>query len=298
MTVAGFCGLSTPGLTLAGGYGAHEPWETNAGPQDFLDIARAADRLGFDHLTCSEHVGIPPEVEAVRGGRYYDPLSTFGFMAAVTERVRFLTYVLVLGYSHPLEIAKRYGTLDRLSGGRLVLGMGVGSLKPEFDLLGMGGEEFANRGARADDALKALRASFAKRMPEYHGPYYDFANFIIDPCGVQEHVPIWIGGRSARSLRRAVELGDGWAPFGLGEAELGAMIAKAREHDSWHQRDKPLECALAHEGRLDPLGQPDLTVDRLAGLLELGATKVVVNVNHSSPSHYLEQLEALASLRL
>ncbi len=289
-------GILTPGLALAGG--GRPQWEIDARPQDFIAIAEAGDRLGFDHLTCSEHVGIPPDVEAVRGGRYYDPLSTLGFLAARTSRIRLTTYVLVLGYSHPLEIAKRYGTLDRLSGGRLVLGLGVGSLKPEFELLGLGGAEFAERGARGDDALRAIRASFGHRLPEYHGPHYDFSGFIVDPCGVQSHVPFWIGGRSGRSLRRAVELGEGWMPFGLGAQELAAMIAAARDSTAWSARDKPLELILRFEGQFDPMGDPGQTAERIGGMFAAGASMVSVDCAARSCVHYLEQLEALAGLKV
>ena len=169
MTTPARYGLLTPGLSLAGPADSHQQWEREIAPEDLIAIAEAADRLGYHHLTCSEHVGIPPEVEAVRGGRYYDPLSTLGFIAARTTRIRLTTYVLVLGYSHPLEICKRYGTLDRLSGGRLVLGLGVGSLKPEFELLGLGGAEFSERGARGDDALRAIRSSFGGACPNTTG---------------------------------------------------------------------------------------------------------------------------------
>jgi probable F420-dependent oxidoreductase len=238
MTTSANYGIGTPVLTTASGYNAHSSWERDATIKDVAAIAVAADRLGYDHLTCSEHVGIPPEVEAVRGGRYYDPLATFGYLAAVTEHIRFATYVLVLAYNHPLAIAKRYGTLDRFCDGRVVLGVGVGSLKPEFDLLGLGGAEFTERGIRGDDALRALRASLGQRMPEYHGPYYDFANFIIDPCAIQAPVPLWIGGRSVRSLRRAITLGDGWSPFGLTIEEMGVMIARARDTSRWNVRSR------------------------------------------------------------
>src|SRR5580692_904512 len=231
-------GLSTPVLIKMPGAGG---WERDAVIEDVGAVARAADRLGYDHLTCSEHIGIPFEQESARGSRYYDPLSVFGYLSAITANIRFATYVLVLGYNHPLEIAKRYGTLDVVSGGRQVWGVGVGSLKPEFDVLGLGGEEFAQRGARGDDALRALRASLGRRVPEYHGPYYDFGGMIVDPCATRRDVPLWIGGRSARSLRRALELGDGWAPSGLSVDQLAAMIAKARDGASWHARKQPLD---------------------------------------------------------
>jgi probable F420-dependent oxidoreductase len=289
-------GIGTPGVTLAGGYSEHGGWEKDITVEDFASIAKAADRLGYAYIVCSEHVGIPPEVEAVRGGRYFDPLPFFGYLAAVTERIRFLTYVLVLAYNHPLAIAKRYGTLDWMSGGRVMLGVGVGSLKPEFDLLGLGGAEFSERGVRGDDAIRAIRAAMGKRMPEYSGPYYQFSDFIIDPCAIQQDMPIWIGGRSARSLRRAVELAEGWAPFGLSVPEMQAMIEKAKDQPSWEARDKPLELALRHQGELDPMGEPGLTAERVAATFEAGATLMHVGMASRSSAHYVEQLEALAEL--
>ena len=288
-------GLSTPVLIKMPGAGG---WERDAVIEDVGAVARAADRLGYDHLTCSEHIGIPFEQESARGSRYYDPLSVFGYLSAITANIRFATYVLVLGYNHPLEIAKRYGTLDVVSGGRLVLGVGVGSLKPEFDVLGLGGEEFEQRGARGDDALRALRASLGRRVPEYHGPYYDFGGMIVDPCATRRDVSLWIGGRSARSLRRALELGDGWAPFGLSVDQLAAMIAKARDGASWHARKQPLEFVLRHEEALDPIGRPEMTAATLRRVFDAGATRINLSLSSRSPDHYIEQLEALARLEL
>src|SRR5207248_1012900 len=103
---------------------------------DVRRIAEAADRLGYDYLTCSEHVAIPSDAMDLPGPRYWDPLATFGYLAAFTSRIRFTTSVLVLSYHHPLDIAKRYGGLDRISGGRLNLGVGAGYLEPEFRVLG------------------------------------------------------------------------------------------------------------------------------------------------------------------
>src|SRR6476661_2865517 len=189
-------GLATPVVTCHPDHGA--AWEAEAGAAEIVCIAEAADRLGYHHLTCSEHVAIPVAVAPVRGARYYDPLATFGFLAARTERIRFATHVVVLPYHHPLAIAKRYGTLDRVSNGRLILGVGVGTLEEEFALLAA---PFADRGARADDAMRALRAALSQPTPEYHGAFYDFEGFVIDPCAQQERVPMWVGGRTARSLR-------------------------------------------------------------------------------------------------
>jgi probable F420-dependent oxidoreductase len=186
-------------------------------------------------------VAIPRAVVPVRGGRYYDPLATFGFLAAQTEHVRFVTHVLVLGYHHPLAVAKRYGTLDRLSGGRLVLGVGVGTLAEEFRLLGA---RFEGRGEVYEDALRALRAAFGRAEPRYAGSHYRFDDVVVDPCGVQEAIPIWLGGRTARSLRRALVFGDGWDPFGLSLELMEALIARARGWREWRERAQPLDLVL------------------------------------------------------
>jgi probable F420-dependent oxidoreductase len=289
-------GITTPLFTMTPS--GHAPWEVDAEFDDVVPLVEAADRLGYEFVTCSEHVIIPEDVAAVRGGRYWDPLATFGYLAACTERIRFVTYVVVLGYHHPLEIVKRYGTLDRVSNGRLILGVGVGSLQQEFELLGAA---FADRGARGDDALRALRTSFGRLRPEYHGEFYDYDGVLVDPCGVQQTIPLWIGGRTARSLRRAVELADGWAPFGLSLEEETAMLERARAGDAWARRQEapdlpPFEVVLPAGRLLDPVGEPDAARQALRAPAEIGATMVNVNVRHRSPQHYVEQLEAMANI--
>ena len=277
-------GLVSPIVTAVPG--AHEPWEREAGIEDLARIAVAADRLGFHHLTCSEHVAVPAEVAERRGATYWDPLATFGYLAAVTTRIRFATQVLVLGYHHPLAIAKRYGTLDRLSGGRLILGLGVGSLQEEFDLLGA---EFADRGAHADDAMRALRAGLSRREPAYDGPHYSFDGFVVDPWAEQERVPLWVGGRTGRSLRRAVTLGDGWLPFGLTLQQQRELLDAAEVPDGF-------EVVLGTSRALDPGGDPDRTAEQLAATTRAGATIVSARIAAGSASDYIEQLEALAAL--
>lgn len=277
-------GLVTPVLIQVPGLAA--AWEATAGPGELLEVATAADRLGYHHLTCAEHVAVPSDVAETRGATYWDPLATLSYLAAATHAIRLATQVLVLGYHHPLEIAKRYGTLDRLSGGRLTLGLGVGSLEEEFRLLGA---PFEDRGARADDALKALRASMSQTTPTYHGPYYDLADVVVEPHAVQPHVPFWIGGRTRRSLRRAVELGDGWVPFGLERAELAAMLGEV-------ELPPRFEVVLAVGRPLDPLGDADATRRRLARTRDAGATIGNVTLVATSAEHYVEQLEGLAEL--
>ncbi|GLK08638.1 LLM class F420-dependent oxidoreductase [Streptosporangium carneum] len=266
--------------------GAHSEWERGAGIEEIGRIAETADRLGYHHLTCSEHVAIPAPVAEERGGVYWDPLATFGYLAARTARIRLVTQVLVLGYHHPLAIAKRYGTLDRISGGRLVLGLGVGSLKEEFELLGA---PFEDRGPRADEAIAALRASLSQRTPEFHGEYYDFSGFVVEPHAEQARVPLWIGGRTARSLRRATTHGDGWVPFGLPLDRLAEMLGGADLPDGF-------EVALSAGRALDPIGAPEAVERALLRVREAGATVTGVSLSADSAGHYCEQLDALRAL--
>jgi probable F420-dependent oxidoreductase len=278
-------GIVTPVLTMLPR--AHAHWEESASFADIVALVQDADRLGYHHCTCSEHVGVPVEIAQERGGRYYDPLATFGALSALTTSIRFAAHVLVLGYHHPLAIAKRYGTLDVVSGGRAIVGVGVGSLREEFELLGA---PFDDRGERGDDAMRALRAALSKREPEYHGKYYDFSGFLVDPCAVQARVPLWVGGRTFRSLRRAIELGDGWVPFGLRTSELAEMLARAP------RRDHPFDVIIANEHPLDPITEPGRVGEQLQRFAAIGATGVNVRFAHHSPAHYREQLEALVGV--
>lgn len=281
--------MSTPTVRLAIGspiVTSGAPWADAGSIEDLARIAEAGDRLGYHHLTCSEHIALPAAELDRRGAVYWDPLATFGYLAARTERIRFATHVLVLPYHHPLEIAKRYGTLDRVSNGRVILGVGVGTLKEEFDLIGA---PFDDRGPRSDDALKALRASLSVRVPEYHGPFYDFEGLVVDPCAVQEHVPIWVGGRTLRSLRRAAALTDGWCPFAVAPAQAAEWLQRA---------DVPagFEVVLPPTARLDPVNDPAKTQEILGETAAFGATIIMSGFASESLAHYLEQLEALAAV--
>lgn len=273
-------GLSTPVVLQVPG--AASAWERTAGIEDITRIAVLADELGLDYLTCSEHIAVPPDETGGRGSVYWDPLSTLAFIGARTSRIRLATSVLVLGYHHPLEIAKRYGTLDRITSGRLILGVGVGSMEAEFAMLGASWDD---RGPRADDAIAALRASLSTTRPDYDGRYYRYRDLIVNPCALQPRVPIWVGGHTRRSLRRATTLGDGWMPFGLRGRDLTEMLATAQIPDGF-------DVVLATRP-LDPSGQPDQTLHHLRSLREHGATAITCSISAQSATHFCEQLQAL-----
>lgn len=272
---------------------SHNAWEIDASVEDLVAIVKAADGLGYHHITASEHVAIPVDVEARRGMRYYDLLSTLSYLAAVTQQIRLQTNMVVLPYHHPLEIVKHYGTLDRLSGGRLILGVGVGSLMPEFELLG---KKFRGRDARADDALRAISAAWGEREPEYRGTHYEFSDFVIDPTGVQERLPIWVGGRTRRSLRRAVELGDAWSPFLLEVEEVGAMMAAARQTDAWQRRERPLDLVLWPEPAVDALGDADRIRRQAEEYVAGGTTILNYRFQSDSVAHHIDQMGRLMEL--
>lgn len=276
--------IATPVVTNVAG--AELTWEKTASIDDIGRIAETADRLGYHHLTCSEHIGVPAAEAPRRGSRYWDPLATLGYVAARTRQIRLATMTLVLGYHHPLEIVKRYGTLDHVSNGRLILGVGVGTLKEEFDLIGA---PFEDRGARADDALKALRAALPSNEPTYDGDYYSFGGLIVDPCALQQHVPIWIGGRTRRSLRRAVTLADGWCPFNV-------SVATAAEWLKSYELPDGFDVVLPADQPLDPAGQPGLTAETLQTIATAGTTVLSARFVHHSLEHYLEQVHALIEL--
>jgi probable F420-dependent oxidoreductase len=279
-------GIITPIVSRNPRFGPHD-WERTAGIEDVADIVQTAERLGYEFATFPEHVAVPLDAARTRGGTYWSPLPTMGYVAAGTSRIRLATYVVVLGYHHPLQIVKEYGTLDRLSGGRLVLGVGVGSLEAEFDLLGA---DFTGRGARADDALRAIRACFAQPRPTYQGPYFRVDDVLIEPCGIQPHLPIWVGGRTRRALRRALDLADGWAPF---QVPMETATAWLREGGA---TSRPFEVILRPEPPLDPSANAGHAGEEVARYQAAGATALALRFEHRSKAHYLEQLGAMAEV--
>jgi probable F420-dependent oxidoreductase len=268
-------------------------WEETGSIDDILAVVRAADRVGVDWVSSSEHIAIPESASDVRGGRYWDPITTLAVISQHTERVALLTHMMVLPYHHPLEMVKRLGTLDLVSHGRVVLGVGVGSLEPEFEVLG---HEFAGRGERSDDAIRAIRAAWGVRVPSYEGTHYRFSGFIVEPSGFPRRLKVWVGGRTRRSLRRAAELGEAWMPFRLKLDELRAMLAEPRVRELIDGRQEPLDLIFAPEPPVDPLGDRAATIETFRAYRAAGATGLSMRFHHESRSHYIEQMEAAVGL--
>ena len=187
-------------------------------PDGAARVARAAEAAGLDSLWGGEHVVLPdprvPPSPLEPEDRITDPIVTLAFLAAHTRRIRLCTGIIILPQRNPLVLAKQLATLDVLSGGRLIFGVGVGYLEPEFRALGI---PFETRGAATDDYLAAIRTIWTAPRPDHRGPFTSFAGVQAHPQPVQQPPPIVIGGHTEAAFRRAVEQGHGWYGFALDE---------------------------------------------------------------------------------
>ena len=195
----------------------------NMGPQSnratIRACARIAEQAGFDALFVSDHLCIPPDQTEGSGGRYLDVLATLAFIAGATEKIRLGVSVLVVPYRPAVLTAKQVATIHELSGERMILGVGVGWMKPEFDALGA---DIHKRGAITDETLKVLHHLFSADVPgAYDGALVKFPSFVFLPR--PQRPPIWIGGNGPAAMNRVLKFGDGWHPM-LPAAELKAKV--------------------------------------------------------------------------
>lgn len=196
-----------------------------AGRDEILETALAAEALGYDSIWVSDHV-VVPDHHNVFGEVFYDPLISLGFIASATSRIELGTSVLVLPYRNPLVLAKSVSSLDALSEGRVILGVGSGWLKEEFKALGV---DYSKRGKMTDEYIEIMKELWMSENPSYEGEHFSFTGIRFEPKPVQKpHPPIWVGGESGRSIERAVKHGDGWHPVGLTPEEMGARVREVR----------------------------------------------------------------------
>ena len=263
------------------------PWERSVGGPEILTAARTAEAAGFDWVSCSDHPLVPVSRAEAMGPTWYDAGSTLAFVAGATTRIRLMPHVLVLPYRHPLVVAKQYGTLDHLSGGRLILGVGSGHLKPEFRSLGA---EFERRGRVTDEYLRAIAAAWEQEVAGFHGETIAFRDVMVSPRVAQRpRPPFWIGGNSGPALRRAATLGEGWIPWQLGPDEFAARAARARQLREGSGRSGPFE--LVAPLAAAPGATADAVVAEAASWRTAGATAFHVGVGAESFSDYLRRLE-------
>ncbi|MCX4812964.1 LLM class F420-dependent oxidoreductase [Streptomyces sp. NBC_01239] len=281
-----------------------EPWEADAGPADLVEIARAADRAGFDYIASCDHVGVPHRLATAMSTIWYDPVATLSYLAGVTERVRLLSHVAVVGLRHPLLTAKQYATLDHLSGGRLILGVGAGHVREEFEALGV---DFDRRGPVLDESIDALRAALGPdEFPSHHGKLYDFEGLGQRPRPAQEHVPLWVGGSSPAAVRRAALKADGWLPQGDPRDRLPAQIERIRRLREEAAVHGPFVFGAITEplyigepgweaGRRTLSGAPDLVAESLRAYGAMGVNQIQVRFRCRDRAELIDQIAAFGA---
>jgi alkanesulfonate monooxygenase SsuD/methylene tetrahydromethanopterin reductase-like flavin-dependent oxidoreductase (luciferase family) len=247
----------------------------NFGPGTNPDVLRrwalTVEGLGFDLLMVSDHIAVTPDVAEQYPAPFYEPFTTLSWLAGLTRGIRLGTTVLIVPYRHPLLIARMAANLNDLSGGRLVLGAGVGWAREEFGALGV---PFRDRGRLTDEYLLAIRAAWQDETDYRSG-----------------HIPLWIGGNSDAALRRAVRLGDAWHPLrftpGWMAEAAGRLTACAADQGrpapalmpriALRLTDAPVTASISGGDRLAGHGSIDQIMADLGQLRSLGADTVVLD---------------------
>jgi probable F420-dependent oxidoreductase len=219
-------------------------------PRHYVPLARAADACGWDGIVLSDHLVHLEKIETpypyAEGGErpwrardpYPDVWVSIGAMAAVTERIRFYQGVYVVPMRDVFALAKAMGTAALLSNDRVSLGLGLGWMREEFEVVG---QAFEDRAPRAEEMLEVMRKLWTGEMVEHHGRFYDFPRLQMSP-GIAQQIPVFVGGRTRAALRRVARIGDGWIPDLLGLEELTAGIAEIRaQRRALGRDDEPLQ---------------------------------------------------------
>jgi probable F420-dependent oxidoreductase len=278
------------------------PYRLNvtADPEWMGVFARHADEVGFESLLTVEHVVVPVGYESrypySDTGRMPlpddcelpDPLDLLAWIAARTERIRLGTGILVLPEHHPLQLAKRVATIDRLSGGRMFLGVGVGWNREELEAVGV---DPATRGARTEEGIEALRAIWAQDEVTFHGTFSSFDRVRSHPKPAQARVPILVGGHSAAAARRAGRLGDGFFPLGLSGDLLDERLAQVAEGARAAGRD-PAEVPLTMGGLLGQ-GTSEAAIEEAT---RRGAERVVLSTRIDDLDELRRDMDAAVRL--
>jgi probable F420-dependent oxidoreductase len=281
-------------------FGLLPPYRTGvtADPDWMAAFATHAESCGFESLYVAEHVVVAADYSSKYPysdtGRMPldervdipDPLELLTYVAARTTTLRLATGILVLPEHHPVVLAKRAATIDRLSGGRLTLGVGVGWMREELEAVGI---DASTRGARTDECIDALRILWRDDEATYDGRYYDFARVCSFPKPVNGTVPIHVGGHSDAAARRAGKRGDGFQPLGIAGDELADRLDVMRRAADDAERD-PDAIELTVSGGLTTT----LTDNDIAAATKTGARRMLMSTRHSDLNEVKDQLSAFS----
>ena len=277
------------------------------------ELAVAAEAAGYDAVFVTDHP-FPTDRWLATGGHHaLDPFVALSFAAAATTRLRLHTNLLVLAYRNPFVSAKAIASLDALSGGRVIVGIGAGYLEGEFEALGV---DYGARNELTDEAITAMRAAWSGTSVEADGRGWRAAANTMRPSPAQRPgPPIWVGGNSRRAIRRAVELADGWMPMPspagserrlrtppiTSHEDLADRIGYAREHATVVGRTAPLEIVVM-PGGLDMFANADVDAGRAVASIEalasLGVTYLTVTLPGDTRREFVDRLQRFAELVL
>ena len=278
-----------------------EAWEEGTGAAELGAVVDACESAGLFYVAVCDHVAVPREPAERMQTIWYDTVATLAWIAGRTERLRLLSHVFVPAYRHPLVSAKAFLTLDELSGGRTILGVGAGHVEGEFAAVGA---DYANRGSVTDECIDVLRAAFSDEYPSYAGEHFTVEGVGLQPRPRQDVLPIWVGGSSKPALRRAAVRGDGWLPQGTPRHELAGAIEYLMEHRKPALGDDPIDigtiCEPLYVGEPDwdvgpwtISGAPEQVAERIREFKDLGVNHVQVRPRSRTLEELCDQLAAL-----
>jgi probable F420-dependent oxidoreductase len=279
-----------------------------ADPRTITTVARAAESAGFDAVFVTDHPIPSPDFDRVGGHHSFDPFVILGFVAGVTTTLQLLTFLVVLPYRNPFLTAKAAATLDVVSGGRLLLGVGAGYMREEFAALGVDDRE---RNALVDEAIDVMKLAWTGEPVHVAGRHFVADGNVAWPTPVQQpHPPLWCGGNGPRAIRRAVERGDAWMPFPASAEragvvrtspmssldDLGRGLDLAREHAASVGRTVPLDVVFMPLGRHTYGAAPDLgaLVDDAGRLAGMGVTYLTTQFPVTTADELLDAIERFA----
>jgi probable F420-dependent oxidoreductase len=258
--------------------------------------AEHVEGLGYTHLVAYDHVvGADPVVHAGWNGPYdvhttfHEPLVMFGYLAAVTTSLELVTGIVILPQRQAVLVAKQAAEVDLLSGGRLRLGVGLGWNAVEYEALG---EDFSTRGRRCDEQVELMRKLWTEESVSYQGAYHQVTGAGLAPLPIQRPIPVWFGASSARALRRAGRLGDGWFPMVAPGPKLDAARQQVEQAATDAGRD-PAQIGM--QGQVSWNGNTDDLAEGIRSWAQAGASHVSVNTMDAGLATVEQHLDALTS---
>ena len=279
-----------------------DAWEDDATVADLVRVAQTCDQAGMGFIGVCDHVAIPDNEYASRmTTTWYDTVATLAFLGAHTQQVKLLSVVWIAAYRHPLQTAKAFGTIDHLTGGRAILGIGAGHVEAEFDALGV---DFATRGKRLDETLEALSGVFDDTYVSHHGEYFDYSDVGVGPAPAAGELTTWIAGGGKAALRRVGQYGDGFIPFINAHEDYPQLIDTIRaEAEKAGRGDRQFDIGIMPPwmyvgdppaeglGPYQLSGSPDEIATELRRERDLGANAFHLKFRSRSVTEECDQIE-------